>query len=516
MAEGQQVASLYAKLGADITELKRGLAEAQSGLAKTAGEAEKTNRKVAESFSHAGDTLGTYGRRLTLGLTVPIVAAGGAFVKAAADAVESENLFEISMGGMAKSARDWSEDISESLRLNAYEVRKQVGTWDVMIKNMGVAEEQAFDMSKQLTVLAQDMASFYNMSPEEAFQKLQSGIAGEIEPLRRLGISLDAASVEAYALEHGLAKAGEEMTAQQKIVARYALILEQTSTAQGDLARTIDSPTNKLRALKAQAEETQIAIGTKLLPVMVAGLDAADRALGEVTKRWNEMGDEGQSALLIIAGGLALGGPLLMGLGAMAGAVANIIRLTQLLQTTSIASFGAMGTAATVAATAVAGLAAAYVAAQVAFPAFEKMAYGEDLSGLTFDQWNASRAYNNVAPGSYDEYAAYMQARGGKPSPRPGTDPGSSRAYADGGWINEPVVGYGTRSGQSYLLGEGGSEYVSPSGPAGGMTLNAPIIGTVIVQNEADEDRLAAKIQQALLRAWNSASATGTRAPVAI
>ncbi len=106
----------------------------------------------------------------------------------AMDAVESENLFEESMGGMADSAREWSKQLRKDLGLNEYEVRKNVATFNVMFDSMGISEDAAYDMATGMSQLAYDMASFYNLPTEEAFQKLQAGITGEAEPLKRLGI----------------------------------------------------------------------------------------------------------------------------------------------------------------------------------------------------------------------------------------------------------------------------------------------------------------------------------------
>ena len=117
-----------------------------------------------------------------------LVKVGQAALSMANEAVESENLFSESMRGMAGAAREWSDQLGDSLGLNAYVLRKNVGTFNVMFKSMGVGEQKAFEMSTALTELAEDMASFYNLPSEEAFTKLRAGITGETEPLKRLGI----------------------------------------------------------------------------------------------------------------------------------------------------------------------------------------------------------------------------------------------------------------------------------------------------------------------------------------
>ena len=108
---------------------------------------------------------------------------GKASLEMANDVVESESLFQVSMKGMAGEAREWSDELSSSLGINAYEARKNVGTFNTMFRSMGLGEQSAYDMATGLSGLAYDMASFYNMDSEEAFMKLRAGITGETEPL---------------------------------------------------------------------------------------------------------------------------------------------------------------------------------------------------------------------------------------------------------------------------------------------------------------------------------------------
>ena len=123
-------------------------------------------------------------------------------------------------------------------------------------------------MSEGLTQLSYDIASFYNLKPEEAFEKLKSGISGESEPLKELGILVNDTTTKTYAYTHGIAKQGEQLTEAQKVQARYGSILQATKNAQGDLARTIDSPTNKLRIMKEQAQQIGIQFGQFLIPIL--------------------------------------------------------------------------------------------------------------------------------------------------------------------------------------------------------------------------------------------------------
>jgi hypothetical protein len=128
------------------------------------------------------------------------------------------------------------------------------------------------------------MASFYNLNPKEAFEKLRSGISGEVEPLRQLGILLDEETVKQVAYTTGVARMGQELTQQQKVHARYAAILQQTSLAQGDMARTLDSPANQLRILRDEVKQIGIEFGMVLLPTIKEFLQSGREVAGWFNK----------------------------------------------------------------------------------------------------------------------------------------------------------------------------------------------------------------------------------------
>lgn len=227
-------------------------------------------KKAEGGLESFGRTARGIGLGLTAGVTVPIIGIGGAAIKMAMEAVESENLFEVSFEGMADSARKWSEELNERLGLNQYELRRTSATLFTMFDSMGLGEKAAFSMSTGITELAADMASFYNLPTEDAFEKLRAGIVGESEPLKRLGILVDETTVKQTAMTHGLIDQGEKMTQQQKVLARFIAITEQTGKAQGDLARTMDSPVNQLRIMKDQVKENAINLGMALLPAFTS------------------------------------------------------------------------------------------------------------------------------------------------------------------------------------------------------------------------------------------------------
>lgn len=200
----------------------------------------------------------------------------------AMDAVESESLFETSLGGLSAQARSWSEKLSNDLGLDGYALRKNVGMLYTMTSSMGLGKQAAYEMSTGLTQLAEDMASFYNLSSEEAFGKLKSGLTGEAEPLKALGILVDENTVKQYAYKTGIAEVGSELTNQQKVLARYQAILGQTSNAQGDLARTADSPANQLRRTMNELQQASIEVGTALMPLVQVALPIVRSVISDI------------------------------------------------------------------------------------------------------------------------------------------------------------------------------------------------------------------------------------------
>ena len=239
-------------------------------------EINKTNSKInglKKSASKSGDGVISAFKKLKRG----IVALGigkviADSIKTGMDAVESDSLFDTSLGKYAEDVRGWSNEISDALGLNAVAMRKNTGVIFNMTSSMGVAEDNALKMSKGISLLTEDMASFYNLDSSEAFNKLRAGLTGETEPLKALGILVDENTVKQVAYSEGIAENGAELTQQQKVLARYVAILKQTGNAQGDLARTIDSPSNQLRILKNQVSQLGLAFSNFLLPVVSAVL----------------------------------------------------------------------------------------------------------------------------------------------------------------------------------------------------------------------------------------------------
>ena len=188
---------------------------------------------------------------------------------------EDLNLFTVALGQYAAEAQNYAEKVSDVMGLDPAQWLRNQGVFNTLLTGFGDTAERAQLMSQNLTQLGYDISSFFNISIEDAMQKLQSGISGELEPLRRLGYDLSQARLEQTALNLGIKESVANMTQAEKAELRYYAIMTQVTTAQGDMARTLEAPANQLRILQAQLTQAARAIGNIFIPALNAILPYA-------------------------------------------------------------------------------------------------------------------------------------------------------------------------------------------------------------------------------------------------
>lgn len=208
------------------------------------------------------------------GLTI---AAGIQFSKpisAINDYVENLNLFKVAMGDNYEEAYEYANLLEDKMGIDSSEWMRNQGIIQSMANGFGIAEDKAYQFSKGMTEVAYDLSSFYNLPIDVAMQKIESGIAGEIEPLRRLGFALSEASLQEVALAHGLDTNIRAMSEAEKAQLRYIAIVEQAGAqgAIGDFAKTLSSPANALRILSQQVQQLARAVGSVFIPILTAVL----------------------------------------------------------------------------------------------------------------------------------------------------------------------------------------------------------------------------------------------------
>lgn len=188
---------------------------------------------------------------------------------------EDLNLFTVALGQYAAEAQNYAEKVSDVMGIDPAQWLRNQGVFNTLLTGFGDTAERAQLMSQNLTQLGYDLSSFFNISIEDAMQKLQSGISGELEPLRRLGYDLSQARLEQTALNLGIKESVASMTQAEKAELRYYAIMTQVTTAQGDMARTLEAPANQLRILQAQLTQAARAIGNIFIPALNAILPYA-------------------------------------------------------------------------------------------------------------------------------------------------------------------------------------------------------------------------------------------------
>ena len=264
----------------DVTAIRTQLHEATTALDQLGNEQQEFNNKV----EHGSDALsgmtgkiaGMVAGYLSLLDVLNTVKNG---IDYASDLAEVQNVVDVTFGKAAASVNEWSQQALEAYGLNEVTAKQYVGTMGAMLKSSGVAGNSVLDMSEKIVGLAGDVASFYNLDTNTAFEKIRSGISGETEPLKQLGINMSVANLEAYALSQGITTAYDKMSQAEQTMLRYNYLMNVTSDAQGDFARTSDSWANQTRLLSENWTEFVGKMAANLLPTLTAGISALNNVI---------------------------------------------------------------------------------------------------------------------------------------------------------------------------------------------------------------------------------------------
>ena len=196
-------------------------------------------------------------------------------VKKSTEYIENINLFAVSMGDYADAALDYANQVQSIMGIDTSDWIRNQSIFMTLATGFGVASDEAYKMSKNLTQLGYDISSFFNLSLEDSMLKLQSGLSGELEPLRRIGYDLSVARLQQEAYNLGIEKSVSVMTQAEKAQLRYYAIMTQVTTVQGDMARTLEQPANQIRILTANINMAARAIGNIFIPALNAILPVA-------------------------------------------------------------------------------------------------------------------------------------------------------------------------------------------------------------------------------------------------
>ena len=256
--EAMQDASGRAIDTASIQEAREEFARASAAL----DQLEDHTNKSTDAFSRLAKAIGLV---MIARKALDTIKTG---IDYASDLAEVQNVVDVTFGSATEAINSWSKECLAAYGMNEVSAKRYAGTLGAMLKSSGLAGDAIVDMSKDMVGLAGDMASFYNLDLETAFEKIRSGISGETEPLKQLGINMSVANLEAYALSQGIKTSYNEMSQAEQVMLRYNYLMSTTADAQGDFARTQDSYANQTRLLSESWLEFTGVMAEQLLPVL--------------------------------------------------------------------------------------------------------------------------------------------------------------------------------------------------------------------------------------------------------
>lgn len=310
-------------------KVQREIAETTLELKNAEKQAKETNSALSKISTAAGkvsEKTGKIASAMTPA-TVAITGLGAAAVKAASDQEESLNKVEVAFGFSADKVKEFSETTLESYGISKGTALDMASLFGDMATSMGLPKNEAADLSMSLVGLAGDLASFKNVSLETAETALKGIFTGETESLKNLGIVMTQTNLDAYALANGFGKTTKEMTESEKVMLRYAYVMDSSKNAQGDYARTSDGTANSLRGLQESVKELAAEFGEVLLPVITPIIQKITEAV-----KWFGNLDEGQQKLIItIAALVAAIGPVSGIISGVSKAVSGLSSVMSLL-----------------------------------------------------------------------------------------------------------------------------------------------------------------------------------------
>lgn len=304
-----ELGELYVKIGADVKELDRRLAQATRRLDEFA---ERTER---------------IGQRLSVAITAPLSAAMGMAIKLASDAEETANKFNVSFGSMADEVRTFAHTMASEMGRSKTQMEGFMAQLQSILKPLTGNAEAAAEMSKTLSVLAVDLGSFMNMADAEVLQRLQAGLLGSTEAVDQLGINLRESELQLEAHRQGIEGDVSQLDEATKVYLRFQTILRQTTDAQGDAIRTSDSFANQLKALQAETHDLAVTIGQMLIP---EALDLV-RTARDAVDWFRRLNPETQETILKVSLLAMAVGPAALAISNMAKAVKVLYDATRLL-----------------------------------------------------------------------------------------------------------------------------------------------------------------------------------------
>ena len=296
---------------AGINDAKAEMASMQAEMGQLQEDTNKTSTVMQSAFGHA---LGDFLSDMTQQLIQAAFEFGRGGIELASSMEEVQNVVDKAFGSGSNQVYSWAKTTAQAFGVGELAALQYASTMGSTLTGMGVGQDQIYGMSTALVQLAGDMASFYNLDSKTAFQKIMSGMTGEMEPLKSLGIVMSAANLEAHALSMGIDEAWESMDTATQTLVRYDYLMQQTAMAQGDFANTSGSYANQMRILEENIASLQLTLGEMLLPVMTdivsffnnlfGGAQSGEEAISSMGQTLSEtyatINDTAENALVLV------------------------------------------------------------------------------------------------------------------------------------------------------------------------------------------------------------------------
>lgn len=268
----QKISAALAPLASQLDKVGNAFSKLPPQLSKVVTQANcvtAANEKQRKSYLSLSNQMNGFMRNMAKLVSLKAIAdyLGNAVAKFN-DFYEAANMFGVSMGDMTNEASGFIDKMEQLLGIDPSEAMNAMANIYSMTKSFGLAKEQAYTLSKSLTQLGYDLSSLKNIPISQAFTKIRSAMAGELEPMLQLGVDISQARLQQELLALGFNKQVSTLSQADKATLRYIAILKQTTDAQGDFARTLSSPANMIRVLKAQLSGLARDVGSLLYPAL--------------------------------------------------------------------------------------------------------------------------------------------------------------------------------------------------------------------------------------------------------
>ena len=262
-----ELETLRVVIDATTQPLRQALAQVRSELNNMSDSVRRTTRNMSDSFRRLASSINLIKLTVIGFITGAITKFAISCIKLGSDLSEVQNVVDVTFANMSGRINSFAENAITQFGLSETVAKKYAGTLGAMAKSFGFTGDALYEMSTTLTGLTGDVASFYNISTDEAFTKLKSVFTGETESLKELGVVMTQTALDNYALANGYNKTTSEMTEQEKVALRYKFVLGQLSDASGDFSHTADSWANQTRVLALQFEQFKANIGQGLINI---------------------------------------------------------------------------------------------------------------------------------------------------------------------------------------------------------------------------------------------------------